>query len=140
MIQMEVVTINDENNKKKAGYYISDNLSLFYNKYIADDFEEKYVPLQFEDIAKQYRIRKKYYYDDQKTHTNGEFDIVTVSFHCKWKDCAVNGIIYSCIFDNMLPAGTDLHDCERIHRRDPGFCPSDKAGTVCACGRCGQFR
>lgn len=115
LIQMEVVKriapINDENNKKKAGYYISDNLSLFYykyifryasqmkimdsdvfyNKYIADDFEKKYVPLQFEDIAKQYLIRKnragqmepviekigKYYYDDPKTHTNGEFDIVT---------------------------------------------------------------
>ena len=107
----KIAPINDENNKKKAGYYIGDNLSLFYykyifryasqmkimdsdvfyNKYIADDFEEKYVPLQFEDIAKQYLIRKnragqmepviekigKYYYDDQKTHTNGEFDIVT---------------------------------------------------------------
>ena len=78
LIQMEVVKktvpINDENNKRKAGYYICDNLSLFYykyifkyasqlkimdsdmfyRKYIESDFEEKYVPLQFEEIAKQY--------------------------------------------------------------------------------------
>jgi hypothetical protein len=115
LIKMEVVEktapINDEKNKKKTGYYISDNLSLFYYKYIfryasqlkimnpevfyakyiRDDFEEKYVPAQFENIAKQYLIRKnraglmnpifekigKYYYDDAENHTNGEFDIVT---------------------------------------------------------------
>ena len=38
LIRMEVVEkkapINDENNKKKAGYYICDNLSLFYFRYI----------------------------------------------------------------------------------------------------------
>ena len=38
LIQMEVVKketpINDENNKRKAGYYITDNLSLFYYRYI----------------------------------------------------------------------------------------------------------
>ncbi|SCW69833.1 hypothetical protein SAMN05660484_02574 [Eubacterium ruminantium] len=110
LIKMEVVEkttpINDENNKKKAGYYICDNLSLFYfryifkyssqlkimdsdvfyNKYISDDFEEKYVPHKFEEICRQYLIRQnrlgkiepviekigKYYYDDPKTHTNGE--------------------------------------------------------------------
>ncbi len=115
LIQLEVVKktvpINDENNKRKAGYYICDNLSLFYykyifrytsqlnimdsdvfyRKYIENDFEEKYVPLQFEEIAKQYLIRKnraglmnpifekigKYYYDDPENRTNGEFDIVT---------------------------------------------------------------
>ena len=26
--------INDENNRKKSGYFMSDNLSLFYYKYI----------------------------------------------------------------------------------------------------------
>lgn len=103
--------INDENNKKKTGYYISDNLSLFYyrycfryasqlsimdsdvfyNKYIRDDFENWYVPHCFEAICKQYLIRQnkrgllpevfekigKYYYNDPKTKTNGEFDVVT---------------------------------------------------------------
>lgn len=116
LIRMEVVEkkspINDESNKKKAGYYICDNLSLFYfryifkyssqmkimdpdvfyDKYIANDFEESYVPRKFEEICRQYLIRQnrlgkidpviekigKYYYDDPKNHTNGEFDVVTL--------------------------------------------------------------
>lgn len=115
LIKMEVVVktapINDPNNKRKAGYQIADNLSLFYyryifkylsqmkimdssvffSKYIEKDFEENYVPHQFEEIRKQYLIREnkagninpvfekigKYYYDNPKEHTNGEFDIVT---------------------------------------------------------------
>ncbi|MBQ9242534.1 MAG: ATP-binding protein [Proteobacteria bacterium] len=115
LMRMELVRkespINDENNKKKTGYYISDNLSLFYyrycfryasqlsimdsdvfyNKYIRDDFENWYVPHCFEAICKQYLIRQnkrgllpevfekigKYYYNDPKTKTNGEFDVVT---------------------------------------------------------------
>ena len=68
LMKMEVVIktspINDKNNKRKTGYYISDNLSLFYykyifkyssqmnimdsnvfyKKYIEKDFEEQYVP------------------------------------------------------------------------------------------------
>lgn len=115
LMRMDVVAkeapINDENNKKKSGYFISDNLSLFYYKYIfgnmsrlnimdpdvfydryiSDDFETKYVPKSFERICKQYLIRKnrkglmdevfekigKYYYDDPAEKKNGEFDIVT---------------------------------------------------------------
>ena len=105
------VPINDPNNRKKAGYRICDNLSLFYYKYIfryssqlsimnpdtfydryiAEDFESKHVPKAFEEICRQYLIRKnrnslmeepfdqigRYYYDDPKTRTNGEFDLVT---------------------------------------------------------------
>ena len=116
LIKMEIVEkkapINDENNKKKACYYISDNLSLFYysyifkyssqlkimdqyvfyDKYIDKDFEESYIPHRFEEICTQYLIRQnrlgaiepvfekigKYYYDDPKTRTNGEFDVVTL--------------------------------------------------------------
>ncbi|MCI6690078.1 MAG: AAA family ATPase [Clostridiaceae bacterium] len=115
LMRMDVVAkeapINDENNKKKSGYFISDNLSLFYYKYIfrnmsrlnimdpdvfydryiSDDFETKYVPKSFERICKQYLIRKnrkglmdeifekigKYYYDDPAEKKNGDFDIVT---------------------------------------------------------------
>lgn len=115
LIKMEVVKktlpINTYQNKRKANYYISDNLSLFYyryifkyssqreimdpnifySKYIEKDFEEYYVPHQFEAICKQYLIRLnkegkinpifdtigKYYYDNPKQHKNGEFDIVT---------------------------------------------------------------
>lgn len=112
---MEVVAkeapINDENNKRKSGYVIVDNLSLFYyryvfrfasqmsvmdsdvfyDRYIAEDFETKHVPHVFENICRQYLIRRnrkgelpvmfekigKYYYDDPVKRTNGEFDIVT---------------------------------------------------------------
>ena len=115
LMRMDVVAkeapINDENNKTKSGYFISDNLSLFYYKYIfrnmsrmnimdadvfydryiADDFETKHVPRIFERICKQYLIRRnrkglmdeifekigKYYYDDPVEKKNGEFDIVT---------------------------------------------------------------
>lgn len=82
LMKMEVVIktspINDKNNKRKTGYYISDNLSLFYykyifkyssqmnimdsnvfyKKYIEKDFEEQYVPHMFESICRQYLIRK----------------------------------------------------------------------------------
>ena len=82
LMRMDVVSkeapINDENNKKKSGYFISDNLSLFYYKYIfrnmsrmnimdsdvfydryiAEDFETKYVPKIFKDVCRQYLIRK----------------------------------------------------------------------------------
>lgn len=81
LIRMDVVKkdapINDESNKKKTGYYISDNLSLFYYKYIfrnisrmsvmnpelfydryiKTDFETQYVPKTFEEVSKQYLIR-----------------------------------------------------------------------------------
>ncbi len=133
LIQMELVRkespINDENNKKKTGYYISDNLSLFYyrycfryasqmhimdsdafyNKYIRDDFETWYVPHCFEAICRQYLIRRnktgqlenvfekigKYYYNDPKTKTNGEFDVVTFDpkgytfYECKFRKTPV---------------------------------------------------
>ena len=82
LISMELVEkqspINDENNKKKIGYYIIDNLSSFYYKYIYrynsqfkvmssdafydkfidDDFEREYVSKKFEGICKQFLIKK----------------------------------------------------------------------------------
>lgn len=113
--KMEVVEkrtpINDEGNKRKASYHISDPLSafyyryifryasqrkimdpsIFYEKYIREDFESFYIPHYFEEICKQYLIRKnrageispviekigKYYYDLPAEKRNGEFDIVT---------------------------------------------------------------
>lgn len=115
LISMEVVEkqapINDPDNRRKSGYFIVDNLSLFYyryifrflsqrnvldeevfyDRYIGEDFETQYVPHAFEGLCNQFLIRKnragkiepafdkigKYYYDDPKTHTNGEFDTVT---------------------------------------------------------------
>jgi len=115
LIRMEVVEkqapINDADNRRKSGYFIVDNLSLFYyryifrflsqrnvleedvfyDRYINEDFETQYVPRIFENICKQYLIRQnrtgkieppfdkigKYYYDDPKIRSNGEFDTVT---------------------------------------------------------------
>lgn len=137
LIRMDVVSktspINDFNNKRKFGYYISDNLSLFYyryifryssqmkimnpltfySKYIEHDFEEQYVPHVFERICMQYLIRKnkkgeinpvfekigKYYYDNPKEHTNGEFDVVTqdekgyVFYEAKFRKSPINDTI-----------------------------------------------
>lgn len=77
MVEKEA-PINDSNNKKKTGYYISDNMSrffyqyvfryasqrrimnpeVFYERYIEKDFEQTYVPKRFEDICKQFLILK----------------------------------------------------------------------------------
>ncbi|MBF0982682.1 MAG: ATP-binding protein [Lachnospiraceae bacterium] len=80
LIRMELIEkeapINEEDNRKKAGYFISDNMSLFYYRYIfryssqmnilppevfftrfiQDDFENAYVSKRFERIAKQYLL------------------------------------------------------------------------------------
>lgn len=129
LIRMEVVEkrapINDTENRRKSGYYISDNMSLFYyryifrylsqrtvldenvfyDRYISSHFESQHVPQVFETICRQYLIRQnragaidppfdligKYYYDDPKTRTNGEFDVVTkdplgyVFYECKFR-------------------------------------------------------
>ena len=129
LIRMEVVEkrapINDSENRRKSGYYISDNMSLFYyryifrylsqrtvmdenvfyDRYISSHFESQHVPQVFETICRQYLIRQnragaidppfdligKYYYDDPKTRTNGEFDVVTkdplgyVFYECKFR-------------------------------------------------------
>ena len=115
LMRMMIITktspINDLSNRKKAGYYINDNLSKFYyryifryssqrsvmepkaffERYIKQDFESQFVPKAFEEVSKQYLIRKnktgdfsepfemigKYYYDNPIQKTNGEFDIVT---------------------------------------------------------------
>ena len=91
LISMQVVEkqapINDADNRRKSGYFIVDNLSLFYyryifrflsqrnvldedvfyDRYINEDFETQYVPRIFETVCRQYLIRQN----------NGEFDTVT---------------------------------------------------------------
>lgn len=149
LVKMEVVKkdapINDENNRKKAGYYISDPLTLFYFKYIfrnlsrlnvmdsdvffdkfiAKDFEEKHVPKFFEDVCRQFLIRKnrraelengfekigKYYYDDPKNHKNGEFDIVTENsgeytfYEAKFKDAPIGRNVILSEIEQVNAAG-----------------------------------
>lgn len=109
---LKVAPINDKQNRKKISYFIADNLSdfyykyiypnkskikllqasVFYEKFIREDFESNYVPHKFEEIVKEYLIKEnkkgnieppfyelgKYYYDDPKNKRNGEFDVVTL--------------------------------------------------------------
>ena len=116
LIRMEIVEkqapVNDENNRRKAGYVITDQLSAFYyryifryasqlsvmnrevfwDRYIADDYESRFVPRAFETVCRQYLIRQnrlglldevfdkigKYWYDDPVSKKHGEFDVVTL--------------------------------------------------------------
>lgn len=115
LISLEIVQkrapINDPTNKRKSGYFVVDPLSLFYYRYVfrnasarqlldpevfydrhvAQDFEENYVPHMFEEICRQYLVRQnrsgmvepafdaigKYWYDGPVNKTSGEFDVVT---------------------------------------------------------------
>ena len=108
----KISPINDENNKKKIMYFINNNALRFYYKYIyrfsternnmnAEDFYNKFiktdlynslVPVEFENIAKQFLLiqnkNKKitpafskigtFWYDDKKNKINGQFDLVTL--------------------------------------------------------------
>ena len=82
LIRMEIVEkrapINDRGNKRKAGYFISDPLSLFYYKYIfrylsqravmdgevfferyiREDFLTQHIPAIFERICREFLIRR----------------------------------------------------------------------------------
>lgn len=173
LIRMEVVEkispINDENNKKKTGYYICDNLSLFYyryifryssqlkimdadvfyDKYIAKDFEENYVPHKFEEICRQYLIRKnkmgmiepviekigKYYYDDPKNHTNGEFDVVTwdengyAFYEVKFKNHKISEEVVTEEIEQVKNTGLDCYKYVFISRA--GFTNLKKDDVEC---------
>jgi len=82
LVEMEIVEkrfpINKPDNKKYTKYYITDNLSLFYfryifryssqrrvmnpevfyERYIEEDFHEHFVPDAFEKISRQFLIRR----------------------------------------------------------------------------------
>lgn len=110
---VEKISPINETNKKHTFYEISDRLSLFYytyifrkssffatmpaeafyDEFISDDFETKFVPKTFELISKQFLLRMnlagkikpvlynigKYFYNDSKNRKNGEFDVVTLN-------------------------------------------------------------
>ena len=153
LMKMEVVEktspINDSSNKKKISYRISDNLSLFYyryifkyasqlkimdsevfyKKYIEKDFEENYVPHQFENMAKQYLIKQnksgkiepvfekigKYYYDNPAEHKNGEFDVVTqdefgyVFYEVKFKKTPITKAVIDEEISQVRATGLECH-------------------------------
>lgn len=119
------VPINARDNRRKTGYRIADPLTRFYyryvsrylsqmqvmdedvffDRYVARDFEESFVPHAFEEVCRQYLVRQNrigalpetfdligsYAYDDPNTRTSGEFDVVTqdsegyVFYECKFR-------------------------------------------------------
>lgn len=157
LVRMELVQkrapINDPGNRRKAGYHIVDGLSLFYYRYVfryssqmsvmapeaffdrfvADDFEHRYVPLAFEEVCRQYLIRQnraglldmpfdqigRYHYDDPTTHTNGEFDVVThdpdgyVFYEAKFRSTPVT--------EKMIEQEIEQVERTGLHCRKYGF-------------------
>lgn len=172
LIRMDLVKreapINDENNRRKAGYFISDNLSLFYYKYIfrnisrlgimntdvfydryiREDFETKHVPHVFEEIGKQYLIRKniagrmeepfykigKYYYDDPVLKKNGEYDIVTqddrgyIFYEAKFRREPLTAGMIEAEIRQVKEAGLPCYKYGFISRG--GFCVKKTENTI----------
>lgn len=107
LIEMDLVKyvspINEKTNKQKSGYRISDNCirfyynfiyrnesahailddEVFYDTFIDKELNAKLVPLAFEEISKEFLIRK---------NKKGQFDVVAecndgyIFFECKYTD------------------------------------------------------
>lgn len=128
-----VSPINDPKNKQKGGYRISDacvhfyyyfiyrNESMhrmlkdhiFFNRYISDKLNTVFVPKTFENICREYLIRKNsegmlepmfedigtFWYDNPKEKKNGQFDVVGKSekgyvfFECKYTNSPIDDSI-----------------------------------------------
>ena len=130
LIDLEIIEkvypINEKNNKKRTFYRFKDNLMEFYYRYIyryknansyltVDDFYDefvkedllnKYLPLKFENISKEFLIRANqkhkisplfydigtYFFNDSKLKINRQFDLITedkngyIAYECKFKD------------------------------------------------------
>lgn len=102
---------------------------VFYKKYIEKDFEEYYVPHMFENVCRQYLIRKnkageiepvienigKYFYDNPEKRTNGEFDIVTedesgyVSYEVKFRKKPVSDEMIDEEIEQVKATGIDCY-------------------------------
>lgn len=102
---------------------------VFFKRYIANDFESSYVPLTFETVCKQYLIRQnkfgllqepfeligKYYYDDPKTKSNGEFDVVTkdvvgfIFYEAKFRTSPITRELISKEIEQVKKTGFDCY-------------------------------
>lgn len=125
--------INDENNKKRIRYVVKDHLIDFYYRYlfvaknkelrrepafyyenfIKEDFLKRFIPLKFEEIAKEFLIRMnfkgtikppffvigEYFYNNTKEGINRQFDVVTkdkngyISYECKYTEELINASV-----------------------------------------------
>lgn len=153
LIGMELVVkeapINELDNKRKTAYRICDNMSLFYyryifkyssqrsilnkdiffERYIAEDFETNYVPHLFEEVCRQYLVRKnragelpepfdsigRYWYDDPEQKTNGEFDVVTkdpkgyIFYEAKFTSSPVGAGVIAKEIEQVSATGLDCY-------------------------------
>lgn len=169
MVVVKRAPINDPNNRKKLGYYINDNLSkfyyryifrylsqrsvmepnAFYDRYIKEDFENNYVPKAFEEIAKQYLIRRNrsgnfpepfdligtYYYDDPANKTSGEFDVVTqgakgyIFYEVKYRKSKITKTMIRKEIEEVIKTGLNCYKYGFISRS--GFDPNiDKKDLI----------
>ncbi len=125
--------INAKEDKKKSGYLLTDSClrfyyhylsrnesaravlseEAFYNQIIDQDFSRSFVPKTFEEMAKQYLIRRNqkgalnpmlydigtYWYDNPKEKKNGQFDVVGktkdgyVFYECKYTEKPIDDSI-----------------------------------------------
>lgn len=153
LVRMELVQkqapINDLGNRRKSAYKIIDGLSLFYYRYIfryssqmsvmdpdaffdrfiSDDFEHRYVPIAFEEVCRQFLVRRnregkmelpfdligRYSYDDPAAHANGEFDVVThdpkgyAFYECKFRGAPITRKMVDEEIEQVLRTGMDCH-------------------------------
>ncbi len=90
------------------------NPYAFYDRYVAKDFEETYVPKEFESVAKAFLIRQNlkgkidpplqqagtYYYVDPINRKNGQFDVAAYNgerycfYEVKFTSSALGPSIY----------------------------------------------
>ena len=129
LVDMDLVEkdapINAAGNRRKQRYVISDALLDFYYSYLFREstarsvlpakrfyemnlrakMETEYLPRRFEQVAKEYLVRKnregqiqppffkigRFIYNDKAAHKNGEFDVMTedekgyCSYECKYR-------------------------------------------------------
>ena len=128
LTEMEIlekkVPINDSKNRKRTFYVFADNLMQFYyqfifpykamnsimpvnaffQEFVENKFLERYLPLKFEKVTREYLIRANqkgllsppiynigtYFFDDARNRVNRQFDVVTqdrngyISYECKY--------------------------------------------------------
>lgn len=142
-------SINDTT-KKHAYYNLSDNLfsfyftliypnlaiknvvpiDVFYDTKIKNNLFNKYIPLKFENICKEYLIRKNlsgdmnpffeeigsFSYNNKKTHINGQYDIVTkdkngyVFYECKYTNSPVDSHIEKELIDSLAQNNIEYYN------------------------------
>lgn len=150
--------INDEGNKRRTLYRISDPLTSYYYRFVEryqdsillmgeqkafetfveTEFETQYVPKAFEEICRQFLIRRnrmgrirppffkigRYAYDLPKERRNGEFDVVTQD---------TDGFIcYEVKFRNRKLTQSDIDNEIRQVVESP--LPCSRFGFVARCG------